>query len=263
MHPRTPRSVGVAVRLRYHRRRPRCNSRADCAAASTAKTPTRPRSFQRKRRRLTGPRRLNPPGRCHVLRDRPRRSRPLLDAERTPRPPRPPRPPRLEATSASPPSYRPIENLIATYAELVDNGDFVGLGTLLADAVFTGGGAPVSGHRPRRRHPKRRAWPLRAPAVPWRRTPLQGFSTVKAGLVIVLTVSWKNPVTSPPHRVGLFVEIPVLTNQSVLAQHRQHGVGQGTGSQYGSPAGRSVRWTQAAHPIVTTAPPGPRSRLAA
>ena len=46
--------------------------------------------------------------------------------------------------SASPPSYRAIENLIATYVELVDDGDFAGLGTLLADATFTGSGAPVS-----------------------------------------------------------------------------------------------------------------------
>jgi 3-phenylpropionate/cinnamic acid dioxygenase small subunit len=43
-----------------------------------------------------------------------------------------------------PSSYRAIENLIATYAELVDDGDFAGLGTLLADATFTGSGAPVS-----------------------------------------------------------------------------------------------------------------------
>ena len=50
------------------------------------------------------------------------------------------------ATSAAPaPSVRAIENLIATYAELVDNGDFAGLGALLADATFTGSGAPVSG----------------------------------------------------------------------------------------------------------------------
>ncbi|HEY3904842.1 MAG TPA: nuclear transport factor 2 family protein [Streptosporangiaceae bacterium] len=42
-------------------------------------------------------------------------------------------------------SYRAIENLIASYAELVDAGDFAGLGTLFADAIFTGGGAPVSG----------------------------------------------------------------------------------------------------------------------
>jgi hypothetical protein len=34
--------------------------------------------------------------------------------------------------------YRAIENLIATYAELVDDGDFAGLGALLADATFTG-----------------------------------------------------------------------------------------------------------------------------
>jgi 3-phenylpropionate/cinnamic acid dioxygenase small subunit len=41
-------------------------------------------------------------------------------------------------------SYRAIENLIATYAELVDDGDFAGLGTLLAEATFTGSGAPVN-----------------------------------------------------------------------------------------------------------------------
>jgi ketosteroid isomerase-like protein len=40
---------------------------------------------------------------------------------------------------------RAIENLIATYAELVDSGDFAGVGALLADATFTGSGAPVSG----------------------------------------------------------------------------------------------------------------------
>jgi hypothetical protein len=44
-----------------------------------------------------------------------------------------------------PSSYRAIENLIATYAELVDDGDFAGLGAMLADATFTGSGAPVSG----------------------------------------------------------------------------------------------------------------------
>jgi 3-phenylpropionate/cinnamic acid dioxygenase small subunit len=42
-------------------------------------------------------------------------------------------------------SYRAIENLIAAYAELVDDGDFAGLGRLLADATFTGSGALVSG----------------------------------------------------------------------------------------------------------------------
>jgi 3-phenylpropionate/cinnamic acid dioxygenase small subunit len=41
-------------------------------------------------------------------------------------------------------SYRAIENLIAIYAELVDDGDFAGLGTLLAEATFTGSGASVS-----------------------------------------------------------------------------------------------------------------------
>lgn len=42
-------------------------------------------------------------------------------------------------------SHRAIGNLITTYAELVDDGDFAGLGALLADATFTGGGAPVGG----------------------------------------------------------------------------------------------------------------------
>jgi 3-phenylpropionate/cinnamic acid dioxygenase small subunit len=45
----------------------------------------------------------------------------------------------------SPSSYWAVQNLIATYAELVDDGDFAGLGTLLADATFIGSGAPVSG----------------------------------------------------------------------------------------------------------------------
>jgi 3-phenylpropionate/cinnamic acid dioxygenase small subunit len=42
-------------------------------------------------------------------------------------------------------SHRAIENLIMNYAELVDDGDFAGLGALLAHATFAGGGAPVSG----------------------------------------------------------------------------------------------------------------------
>ncbi|MFD7705904.1 nuclear transport factor 2 family protein [Streptomyces sp. NPDC059786] len=42
-------------------------------------------------------------------------------------------------------SHRAVENLIARYAELVDDGDFAGLGHLLADAVFTGSGPSVSG----------------------------------------------------------------------------------------------------------------------
>jgi 3-phenylpropionate/cinnamic acid dioxygenase small subunit len=44
-----------------------------------------------------------------------------------------------------PSSQRAIENLIATYAELVDDGDFAGVGILLADATFTGGSGSVSG----------------------------------------------------------------------------------------------------------------------
>ncbi|MEV7189258.1 nuclear transport factor 2 family protein [Kitasatospora sp. NPDC093102] len=43
------------------------------------------------------------------------------------------------------PSHRAIENLIARYAELVDDGDFAGLGALFADATFVGSGAPVHG----------------------------------------------------------------------------------------------------------------------
>ena len=43
------------------------------------------------------------------------------------------------------PSHWAIQNLIATYAELVDDGDFAGLGSLLADASFTGSGEPVRG----------------------------------------------------------------------------------------------------------------------
>ena len=42
-------------------------------------------------------------------------------------------------------SYRAIENLIATYAELVDDGDFAGVAILLADANFTGSAGSVSG----------------------------------------------------------------------------------------------------------------------
>jgi hypothetical protein len=47
--------------------------------------------------------------------------------------------------SDQPSSYRAIENLIATYAELVDDGDFARVGILLADATFTGGAGSVSG----------------------------------------------------------------------------------------------------------------------
>jgi hypothetical protein len=43
-------------------------------------------------------------------------------------------------------SHRAIERLTATYAELVDDGDFAGVGVLLADATFTGGPGSVSGH---------------------------------------------------------------------------------------------------------------------
>ncbi|GAB2997046.1 nuclear transport factor 2 family protein [Amycolatopsis acidiphila] len=40
---------------------------------------------------------------------------------------------------------RAIENLIARYAELVDDGDFAGVGELLAHAVFVGGTGSVRG----------------------------------------------------------------------------------------------------------------------
>ena len=42
-------------------------------------------------------------------------------------------------------SYRTIANLIAAYAELVDDGDFAAVGLLLADASFTGGAGSVNG----------------------------------------------------------------------------------------------------------------------
>ena len=42
-------------------------------------------------------------------------------------------------------SHRAIESLIAAYAELVDDGDFEGVGDLLAHATFTGDAGSVSG----------------------------------------------------------------------------------------------------------------------
>ena len=50
-----------------------------------------------------------------------------------------------KGVSDQPSSHRAIENLIATYAELVDDGDFAGVGVLLADATFTGDSGSVSG----------------------------------------------------------------------------------------------------------------------
>ena len=41
------------------------------------------------------------------------------------------------------PSVRAIQNLVARYAELVDAGDFAGLGAILAHAVFGGEGDMV------------------------------------------------------------------------------------------------------------------------
>ncbi len=49
-------------------------------------------------------------------------------------------------TSAAATSDRAIQNLIATYAELVDGGDFAGLGVLFADATLSlNGGEPLAG----------------------------------------------------------------------------------------------------------------------
>lgn len=42
-------------------------------------------------------------------------------------------------------SYRAIARLIATYAEVVDDGDFAAVGVLLADATFEGGAGSVTG----------------------------------------------------------------------------------------------------------------------
>ncbi len=42
-------------------------------------------------------------------------------------------------------SYRAIERLIATYAELVDDGDFAAVGRLFSDATFAGGAGSVTG----------------------------------------------------------------------------------------------------------------------
>ncbi|GAA3060069.1 nuclear transport factor 2 family protein [Pseudonocardia yunnanensis] len=42
-------------------------------------------------------------------------------------------------------SHRAIENLISTYAELVDVGDFAGVGHLLADATFIARNVPITG----------------------------------------------------------------------------------------------------------------------
>ncbi|WP_350280511.1 nuclear transport factor 2 family protein [Kribbella sp. HUAS MG21] len=40
---------------------------------------------------------------------------------------------------------REIENLIARYAELVDDGDFAGVGELLAETTYQGSGNPLQG----------------------------------------------------------------------------------------------------------------------
>jgi 3-phenylpropionate/cinnamic acid dioxygenase small subunit len=48
-------------------------------------------------------------------------------------------------TLGSESSFWAIQNLIARYAELVDDGDFAAVGMLLADATFTGAAGSVSG----------------------------------------------------------------------------------------------------------------------
>jgi 3-phenylpropionate/cinnamic acid dioxygenase small subunit len=46
---------------------------------------------------------------------------------------------------ADPAARGEIENLIARYAELIDDGDFAGVGALLGNATFVGSGGPVRG----------------------------------------------------------------------------------------------------------------------
>lgn len=41
--------------------------------------------------------------------------------------------------------YRALENLIASYAELVDAGDFAGVGALFAAGAFAGSGGTIRG----------------------------------------------------------------------------------------------------------------------
>jgi 3-phenylpropionate/cinnamic acid dioxygenase small subunit len=53
--------------------------------------------------------------------------------------------PAASLPGGGPPSYQAVGNLIAAYAELVDDGDFAGVGALLGDATFAGSGAPVTG----------------------------------------------------------------------------------------------------------------------
>jgi hypothetical protein len=50
-----------------------------------------------------------------------------------------------QAPAEPPSSYRAIESLVTTYAELVDDGDFAGVGNLLAHATFSGAAGSVSG----------------------------------------------------------------------------------------------------------------------
>jgi hypothetical protein len=50
-----------------------------------------------------------------------------------------------QSVETTPPAHVVIGNLIASYAELVDDGDFAGVGVLLRHATFTGGAGPVTG----------------------------------------------------------------------------------------------------------------------
>src|SRR5258708_37892635 len=72
-----------------------------------------------------------------AARPRPRSSRPSRHAHRDQ--------PVLTLMTMTIPSYRAIENLIASYAELVDHGEFAAVGVLLADATFTGAAGSVTG----------------------------------------------------------------------------------------------------------------------
>jgi hypothetical protein len=51
----------------------------------------------------------------------------------------------VSVPAAGRPGYQAVGNLIAAYAELVDDGDFAGVGALVGDATFEGSGAPVTG----------------------------------------------------------------------------------------------------------------------
>ncbi|HEY3558172.1 MAG TPA: nuclear transport factor 2 family protein [Kribbella sp.] len=51
----------------------------------------------------------------------------------------------MARVAVDPVDGRVIENLIFRYAELVDDGDFAGVGELLADTTYRGSGEPLRG----------------------------------------------------------------------------------------------------------------------